>query len=133
MKNYSRRSSHFTLTVIDRYVQLEWNRNIRRSSWSIIIDIIDQTKQQRNFMVSHSQGTTVFFVMASERPEYQEKMISSFAFSPGGLRVPNRESFIPVASHLHWRYLCTLQNLIIMLLMLLWKLLITELSNFLKL
>ena len=33
-------------------------------------------------MISHSQGTTAFFVMASERPEYQEKMIASFTLAP---------------------------------------------------
>ena len=44
--------------------------------------IIEQTKQEKIFMISHSQGTTAFFVMASERPEYQEKIIASFALAP---------------------------------------------------
>ena len=33
-------------------------------------------------MVAHSQGTTAFFVMASDRPEYQEKVIASFTLAP---------------------------------------------------
>ena len=49
---------------------------------AMIDHIIEQTKQQKIFMVSHSQGTMAFFVMASERPEYQEKMIASFALAP---------------------------------------------------
>ena len=49
---------------------------------AMIDHIIEQTKQEKIFMISHSQGTTAFFVMASERPEYQEKMIASFALAP---------------------------------------------------
>ena len=49
---------------------------------AMIDHIIDQTKQHKIFMVSHSQGTTAFFVMVSERPEYQEKIIASFTLAP---------------------------------------------------
>ena len=45
---------------------------------AMIDHIIEQTKQEKIFMVAHSQGTTAFFVMASDRPEYQEKVIASF-------------------------------------------------------
>ena len=33
-------------------------------------------------MVTHSQGGTAFFVMASERPGYQEKVIALSALAP---------------------------------------------------
>ena len=49
---------------------------------AMIDHIIEQTKQEKIFMISHSQGATSFLVMASERPEYQEKMIASFALAP---------------------------------------------------
>ena len=33
-------------------------------------------------MVTHDQGGAAFFVMASERPEYQEKIIGLSALAP---------------------------------------------------
>lgn len=32
--------------------------------------------------VGHSQGATEFFIMAAERPEYNDKIISMNAFAP---------------------------------------------------
>ena len=49
---------------------------------AMIDHIIEQTKQEKIFMVTHSQGGSAFFVMASERPEYQEKIIALFALAP---------------------------------------------------
>lgn len=33
-------------------------------------------------MITHSQNGTVFFMMASEQPEYQEEIIAAFALAP---------------------------------------------------
>ncbi|KOX72949.1 Lipase 3 [Melipona quadrifasciata] len=71
---YSRK--HLTLTISC------WNEMGIYDVPAMIDHIIEQTKQEKIFMVSHSQGTTSFFVMASERPEYQEKLIASFALAP---------------------------------------------------
>ena len=49
---------------------------------AMINHITAQTEQKNFFMITYSQSTTAFFVMASERPEYQEKMIASFALAP---------------------------------------------------
>ena len=49
---------------------------------AMIDHIIEQTKQQKIFLVTHSQGGAAFFVMASERPEYQEKVIGLSALAP---------------------------------------------------
>ncbi|XP_050493053.1 lipase 3-like [Bombus huntii] len=49
---------------------------------AMIDHILTQTKKEKIFIISHSQGGTSFFVMASERPEYQEKIIASFALGP---------------------------------------------------
>ena len=49
---------------------------------AMIDHIIEQTKQEKIFMVTHSQGGSAFFVMASERPEYQEKIIALFTLAP---------------------------------------------------
>ncbi|CAD1473127.1 unnamed protein product, partial [Heterotrigona itama] len=49
---------------------------------AMIDHITEQTKQEKIFLVTHSQGGTAFFVMASERPEYQEKIIAHSALAP---------------------------------------------------
>lgn len=44
--------------------------------------ILNKTKQDKLFHIGHSQGNTVFYVMASERPEYNDKIIAHFTFAP---------------------------------------------------
>lgn len=44
--------------------------------------ILEKTGHKRIFYVGHSQGTTSFFVMASELPKYNEKIISMHALAP---------------------------------------------------
>ncbi|XP_015125977.1 lipase 3 [Diachasma alloeum] len=40
------------------------------------------TNRDKIFYVGHSQGTTSFFIMASEKPEYNDKLISVSALAP---------------------------------------------------
>jgi pimeloyl-ACP methyl ester carboxylesterase len=40
------------------------------------------TGQKKLFYLGHSQGTTSFFVMATELPEYQNKIQAMFAMAP---------------------------------------------------
>lgn len=40
------------------------------------------TKREKIFYIGHSQGTTSFFVMASEHPEYNDKINAMFALAP---------------------------------------------------
>uniref|UniRef100_A0AAG5CNI9 Lipase n=1 Tax=Anopheles atroparvus TaxID=41427 RepID=A0AAG5CNI9_ANOAO len=48
-----------------------------------IIDLIlRQTGARQLNYIGHSQGTTVFFVMASSRPEYNDKIAHMYALSP---------------------------------------------------
>lgn len=60
--------------------QFERNRTIRVPA--MIDRIIQETKQEKMFMVTHSQGGAAVLVMASERPEYQKKVIAHFALAP---------------------------------------------------
>lgn len=50
------------------------------------------TNQRRMHYCGHSQGTTAFFVMASQLPEYNDRIISMNALAPiaymGNLRSP---------------------------------------------
>lgn len=44
--------------------------------------ILQQTGQKKIHYVGHSQGCTVFFVMASELPSYNNKIKSMYALAP---------------------------------------------------
>lgn len=48
-----------------------------------MIDYITSvTGQQRMHYVGHSQGTTSFFVMCAQRPEYNNRIISGHMLAP---------------------------------------------------
>lgn len=44
--------------------------------------VLESTNQTKLFYIGHSQGTTSFFVMCSERPEYNEKIKMMHALAP---------------------------------------------------
>lgn len=44
--------------------------------------ILEITKQEKLHYIGYSQGTTSFFVMMSEKPKYEEKIISMNALAP---------------------------------------------------
>lgn len=44
--------------------------------------ILNKTGQSKLHFIAHSQGTTSFFVMLSEKPEYNDKIISMHALAP---------------------------------------------------
>lgn len=54
--------------------------------------ILNATGQNKLFFIGHSQGTTSFFVMASERPEYNDKIAMMTALAPaaylGNIKCP---------------------------------------------
>lgn len=49
---------------------------------AFIDHILAATKQEKLFYIGHSQGTTSFFVMASQRPEYNEKIRLMISLAP---------------------------------------------------
>lgn len=44
--------------------------------------VLKQTKQEKLFYIGHSQGTTTFYVLCSEKPEYNEKILAHFSLAP---------------------------------------------------
>ena len=44
--------------------------------------ILEKTGNKKIFYIGHSQGTTTFFAMASELPEYNKKIVSMHALAP---------------------------------------------------
>lgn len=55
--------------------------------------ILGHTNRQQLIYAGHSQGTTAFWVMASERPEYQNKVKAMFALAPVAYLTHTRSPF----------------------------------------
>lgn len=44
--------------------------------------ILNNTGKEQLFYIGHSQGTTSFYIMASEKPEYNKKIKAQFSLAP---------------------------------------------------
>ncbi|XP_053990411.1 lipase 3-like [Hylaeus volcanicus] len=78
---FSRR--HVTLSTKDKnYWMFSWHEMGMFDIPAMIDYILTNTRQEKLYYVGHSQGSTSFFVMASEKPEYQEKIIAAFTLAP---------------------------------------------------
>ncbi|XP_058794704.1 lipase 3-like [Phymastichus coffea] len=78
---YSR--SHKFLSIKDpEYWQFDWHEIGSRDLPAMIDHVLNVTKREKLFYIGHSQGSTAFFVMASELPEYNDKINAMFALAP---------------------------------------------------
>ncbi|KAF2901552.1 hypothetical protein ILUMI_04630 [Ignelater luminosus] len=73
-------------TILDRDDDEFWDfswQEIGRFDVTAMIDyVLKETKQEKLFYIGHSQGTTVFYAMCSEKPEYNEKIRAHFSLAP---------------------------------------------------
>lgn len=60
--------------------------------------ILEKTNQSQLHYVGYSQGTTLFFIMTSIRPEYNEKIISMIAMAPAVFVKHSQHTFLNVLS-----------------------------------
>lgn len=83
------------------------NTDFWRFSWDEIgnIDLptmidyaLENTNRPRLHYIGHSQGTTAFWVMASLRPEYNQKIISMHALAPVAYMANNRSLLLRMIS-----------------------------------
>uniref|UniRef100_A0A182PA26 Lipase n=1 Tax=Anopheles epiroticus TaxID=199890 RepID=A0A182PA26_9DIPT len=78
---YSR--DHASINPNDNsFWKFSWHEIGRFDIPATIDYILDNTGHRRLQYVGHSQGTTAFFVMASTRPEYNDKIIQMTALAP---------------------------------------------------
>lgn len=90
----------------------EGNRSNRKSFWAFswheigvtdlptMIDyVLANTGDEKLQYIGHSQGTTAFFVMCSERPEYNDKILLMNALAPvafaSNIKSPLIRAFTP--------------------------------------
>jgi len=64
------------------YWNFSWHEIGTRDLPAMIDHIVKTTGREKMFYLGHSQGTTAFFVMAAERPEYQSKIEVMYAMAP---------------------------------------------------
>lgn len=98
-------------TYSRRHVRLNPDSIINKSFWHFSWDEIGNidlpamidyalahTGQKKLHYVGHSQGTTVFFVMGSLRPQYNEKIVSMHAFGPVAYMAHNKSPLLNAIS-----------------------------------
>lgn len=61
---------------------VSWHEIGIRDLPAMIDHVVNTTGREKLFYLGHSQGTTTFFVMAVELPEYQDKIQAMFALAP---------------------------------------------------
>ncbi|XP_076684092.1 lipase 3-like [Andrena cerasifolii] len=90
---YSRK--HKWMTTQDKeYWTFSWHEIGIYDLPAMIDHIREASKQEKILYVGHSQGTTAFFVMASERVEQQAKIKAMFALAPATFMPRNTNPFI---------------------------------------
>ncbi|KAM0735585.1 Lipase 3 [Formica fusca] len=78
---YSREHSNSSIKK-KNYWNFSWHEIGIYDLPAMIDYILETTGQEKLFYLGHSQGTTSFFVMATELPEYQDKIKAMFAMAP---------------------------------------------------
>ncbi|XP_073841152.1 lipase 3-like [Musca autumnalis] len=78
---YSRQNSIISINS-PKFWHFDWHEIGSIDIPSMIDYIIEQTGQPKIHYAGHSQGTTVYFVMMSERKEYNDKIKSAHMLAP---------------------------------------------------
>lgn len=63
---------------------------------AVIDFILMTTGEEKLFHIGHSQGTTGFYVMLSEKPEYNDKIIAHIGYAPSAYEKHMRSPFIGI-------------------------------------
>lgn len=63
--------------------------------------VLEITGQEKLFYIGHSQGTTSFWVMGAERPEYNDKIKLMVALAPIAYMSNLSNPFFQLASTFH--------------------------------
>lgn len=78
---YSRKHISYTPNM-NKFWDFSWHEIATYDLPAIIDYTLNVTSKEKLHYIGHSQGTTVFFVMCSERPEYNEKILLAQGLAP---------------------------------------------------
>ncbi|XP_066998920.2 lipase 3 [Anabrus simplex] len=74
---------HITLSPSQsKFWQFSWHEMGVYDLPAVIDYILERTGEEKLFYIGHSMGTTMFYVMASEKPEYNNKIRAMFSLAP---------------------------------------------------
>ncbi|XP_069696403.1 lipase 1-like isoform X2 [Periplaneta americana] len=86
---YSRK--HISLDPSDaKFWEYSWHEMGTYDVPAEIDHILSTTGQEKLFYIGHSMGTTMFFVMMSQKPQYNEKIILMSGFAPVAFFTPSK-------------------------------------------
>lgn len=66
----------------EQFWNFSWDEIGRYDLPAMIDYVLSATSKEKLAYIGHSQGTTAFFVMCSEKPEYNEKITTMIALAP---------------------------------------------------
>lgn len=90
---YSRRHTRLNVEW-PTYWQFTWHEVGTTDVPASIDYVLRETGQEKLHYIGHSQGTTVFWVMGSERPEYMNKITSMHALAPAAYMHHTRSPYV---------------------------------------
>ncbi|KAJ9575526.1 hypothetical protein L9F63_007596 [Diploptera punctata] len=99
--------SHVSLSNSDDdFWKFSWHEMGKYDLPAVIDYIIGKTGVEKIYYAGHSQGTTMFYVMGSERPEYNDKIRAMFSLAPvaymSNMKSPIFKLLAPFSSQLQW-------------------------------
>lgn len=80
----SRNHTYLDPDTTDEFWDFSWEEIGYYDVPAMIDFILETTNQPNLFHIGHSQGTTTFYVMASMRPDYNDKIKAHFSLAPIG-------------------------------------------------
>lgn len=111
---YSKSHKHYSIK--DRkFWNFSWHEIGYYDLPATIDYILEKTGHSKLYYVGHSQGSTVFYVMGSERPEYNSKIKGMISLAPavflGNQRSPIFKLTTSIYSVLEWgSYICNINQ-----------------------
>ncbi|XP_077292787.1 lipase 3-like [Arctopsyche grandis] len=96
---YSRKHVSMNPDTDSKFWKFSWNEIGYYDLPAMIEHILKTTGQSKLHYIGHSQGTTSFFVMASEHPEMNEKILSMQAMGPAVHMIHAKSSVIKLAPY----------------------------------
>lgn len=82
----------------EEFWNFSWDEIGRYDLPAMIDFVLNTTSKEKLAYIGHSQGTTAFFVMCSEKPEYNEKITTMIALAPLAWASHMKSPFVRMAA-----------------------------------
>lgn len=96
---YSRNHTTLNPDKDKKFWEFSWHEIGAIDLPQVIDYVLEQTGAQSLYYCGHSQGTTVFYVMTSEKPEYNKKIKVHVSLAPIGFLNHMKSPFLKLISY----------------------------------